>query len=329
MANPQDIQLPINPKVLIGTLIAFGLVYVIFRSVTVIDATEKGVVLRLGQFHTLLEPGFHPVIPFADQVYKVETEVIHKEEFGYRSQPVRRGRSDGRTQYSTANYDEESLIVTGDLNMAEVEWSVQYQIENPRLFLFHVHEPVKTLRDLSESVICRVVGDRSVFETLTVGRTQIEQEANEALQRALVDYNTGIKVVAFKLQNVLPPDAVKPSYNHVNEAEQYRERLINEAQKEYNSRVPRALGQAKQALEQAEGYRTDRINRARGEAEKFISVYEAYKSAKVVTRQRMYLEAMNEVLNSVDALILVDEDQQSVLPFLNLTGTKGGNLEKK
>jgi len=329
MANPQELQLPINPRILVGMLILILLIYLVFRSFVIIDPTEQGVVLRLGKFHSLLEPGPHILIPIADQVFKVETKVIHKEEFGYRSQPERRSSADGRTQYSSANYEDESLIVTGDLNMAEVEWSVQYQIEDPRLYLFNVHEPVKTLRDLSESVICRVVGDRSVYEILTVGRTEIEDESKLALQAAMDQYETGIKLVALKLQNVLPPDPVKPSYNEVNEAEQYRERLINEAQKEYNSRVPRALGQAKQRMEQAEGYKVDRVNRALGEANKFVAVYQAYNKAKEVTRQRMYLEAMNDVLTSVDSLILVDEDQKSLLPLLNLNPAKGGTDAKK
>jgi len=319
--NPKDV--PINPKAVAFIVLGAIVVLIGFNSYKTINATEQGVVLRLGKAKAdLLPPGLHFIIPFVDRVYRVETEVIHKEEFGYRSSDTRTVR----TSYNTDNFDAESLRVTGDLNMAEVEWSVQYKIGDPYLFLFHVADPVGTLRDLSESVMCRVVGNRSVYEVLTVGRGEIEIEARAGLQDALDHYKTGMKIVALKLQNVLPPDKVKPSYNNVNEAEQYKEKLVNQAQEKYNSTVPKALGEAKQRLEQSEGYRVQRVNSARGEANKFIAIYEAYSQAKEVTKKRMYLETMSEILAGMDDVILVDEDLKSVLPLLNL---QGGNHADK
>lgn len=313
--NPKDI--PINPKAVAYIVLGVIVALIGFNSYKTINATEQGVVLRLGKAkEELLPPGLHFIIPFVDQVYRVETEVIHKEEFGYRSSDS----ASTRTRYNTENFDAESLRVTGDLNMAEVEWSVQYKISDPYLYLFHVADPIGTLRDLSESVMCRVVGNRSVYEVLTVGRAEIEIEARKGLQDSLDHYRTGMKIVALKLQNVLPPDKVKPSYNDVNEAEQYREKLVNQAQEKYNSTVPKALGQAKQRMEQAEGYRARRINRARGEADKFISVYEAYKLAKDVTKKRIYIETMSEILAGMEDVVLVDEDLKSIVPLLNLGG---------
>lgn len=309
----------LNPKQLTIILVVMSVAFLGFNSFSKIEPNEQGVVLRLGKYKETLEPGPHFVVPLVDRVYVVETEVIHKVEFGYRSQD-----SSDRTTYRKGIL-KESLMVTGDLNMAEVEWSVQYKIEEPFKYLFKVRDPIETLRDLSRSVMSQVVGDRSVYEALTVGRNSIEIESRDSLQKAINEYDMGLKLVALKLQNVLPPDSVKPSYNEVNEAEQYRERLVNEAQRERNSLVPKARGEAKQRLEQSEGYRIDRVNRAKGEAERFITVYNEYTKAKDVTRKRMYLETMNEVLQGMDSVILVDEKQTGVLPLLNLTGTsKGG-----
>ena len=315
-------QIPFNPRIVAYIVALLILLLIGIKTIVIIEPNEKGVVLRLGRaLDDLLMPGANFVVPFVDDVYILETEVIHKEEFGYRSA----GAMNNRTRYSTNSYNEESLIVSGDLNMAEVEWSVQYKISNPKNYLFRIADPVGTLRDLSESVMCSVIGNRSVYEVLTVGRTEIEVLAVQDLQSLLDQYETGIKVVTLKLQNVLPPDKVKPSYNEVNEAEQYREKLVNQAQEQYNAAVPRAEGQAKQRLEQAEGYRIDRINRARGEADRFINIYDAYKSAKEVTRKRMYLETMAELLGRTDNVTIVDDDLGSLLPLLNLDRNKGGN----
>ena len=314
-------QIPFNPRVLAYIIAALILLLIGMKTIIIIEPNEKGVVLRLGRaLDQLLMPGANFVVPFVDDVYILETEVIHKEEFGYRST----GALNNRTRYSSDNFYEESLIVSGDLNMAEVEWSVQYKINNPKNYLFRIADPVGTLRDLSEAVMCSVIGNRSVYEVLTVGRTEIEVLAAQDLQDLLDQYETGIKVVTLKLQNVLPPDKVKPSYNEVNEAEQYREKLINQAQEQYNASVPRAQGEALQRLEQAEGYRIDRINRARGEADRFINIYNAYKPAKEVTRKRMYLETMTELLTDAQDVTIVDDDLGSLLPLLNLDKKKGG-----
>lgn len=306
-------DIDVDPKVVSYGIIIVLVLFLAYKSIAIIDPTEQGVVLRLGRaLPSALQPGPHFVIPIVDRVYRVETEIIHKEEFGYRST----GSRGGRTEYR--GVDEEALIVTGDLNIAEVEWSVQYKIGDPYKYLFKVNKPVDTLRDLSESVMGQTIGNRNVYEVLTVGREQIEVQAKIDLQKALDQYETGIKVTALKLQNVLPPDKVKPSYNEVNEAEQYREQLINQAQEKYNAAIPRAEGVALQRLEQAKGYQVDRINRAKGEADRFVAIYEAYRQAKDVTKRRMYLETMASILGSMDQVVLVDEDLKSFLPLMNL-----------
>ena len=302
----------LNPNQLALILVVLACLFLSFNSFFKIEPNEQGVVLRFGKYNRTLGPGPHFVIPMVEEVYVEETEVIHKVEFGYRSQD-----SAERTTYSKGIF-KESLMVSGDLNMAEVEWSVQYKIQDPYKYLFKVHDPIETLRDLSRSVMSQVVGDRTVYEALTVGRDSIEIEAVSLLQEATNSYDMGIKLVALKLQNVLPPEAVKPSYDEVNEAEQYRERLVNEAQRERNSVVPKARGEAKQRMEQAEGYRIERVNRAKGEADRFISVYEEYSKARDVTRKRLYLETMDKVLRNVDDVIIVDSGQTGILPLLNL-----------
>lgn len=308
VAKPSNLEL--DPKHMAIILAVALTLFLAFTSFTRIDTNEKGVLLRLGKYREpLLEPGAHFVIPLIDRVYTEETEVIHKVEFGYRSKELNRSSS-------RKGVVKESLMVSGDLNMAEVEWSVQYRISNPYNYMFKVRDQIDTLRDLSSSVMSQVLGDRTVYEALTVGRDLIELESTQLLQESIDYYDMGITILNLKLQNVLPPDKVKPSYNEVNEAEQYREQQLNEAQRERNSVVPKARGQAKQRVEQAKGYRIDRINRARGEAERFVAVYEAYSKAKDVTRKRMYLEAMSEVLQSLDQVILLEDS--SALPLLNL-----------
>jgi len=195
---------------------------------------------------------------------------------------------------------------------------VQYRIVDPFQFLFRVRNVNETLRDMSEAVMRKVVGDRTVNEVLTVGRQEVSALVEQQLQALCDQYENGIKIEQVVLQDVNPPDAVKPSFNEVNEAQQEKERLINQAQAEYNAIIPRARGAALKTIQEAEGYLLDRVNRAQGDSARFVSLYESYRRAPDVTRTRIYLETMNEVLPNVSRKIVVDEDIRGILPLMNL-----------
>ena len=291
-------------------------VFVVSQSFYQVEPEEVGVVLRLGKYvGDNAPPGLHFRIPFVDRVYKVPIQRQLTEEFGFRTPgiPV-------LAEVARQNPKEESSMLTGDLNAAVVDWVVQYRIVDPYKYLFRVRNVELTFRDMSEAVMREVVGDRTVNEVITVGRQEITIVAKEKLQELCDLYETGIQVDQVVLQDVTPPDPVKPAFNAVNQAEQEKVRLISEAQSEYNKVVPRARGEAEQTVLAAEGYALERVNRAQGEAARFSSVYEQYRKAPEVTRQRIYLETMNGILPKVGQKIIVDEDARGVLPLLNLGG---------
>ena len=287
----------------------------ISTSVYMVQADEVGVVLRFGKYVQTTGPGLHFRVPFGvDDVDTVAIKKVFKEEFGFRTK-----EPGVRTQYDTdGNYHAESLHLTGDLNAADVEWVVQYQISDPYVYLFVVRDPVRALRDLSEAVMRTVVGDATVTEVLTIGRVEIVVRVRERLQMLLDRYDTGLTLVNVVLQDVNPPDAVKPSYNNVNAAKQEKDRLINEARKSYNESVPREKGIARQRILEAEGYALERINRARGDAHRFIVIQGEYAGAKAVTRRRLYLETISMVLPNVREVYVVDQDVRGILPLLQL-----------
>lgn len=296
-------------------LLAIVVILVAFSSFYTVEPEEQGVILRFGKFAGMTDPGLHWKIPVVDQVIKVPTQRQLKEEFGYRTQDA-----GVRSTFTDAGLSDESLMLTGDLNVADVEWVVQYRVNDPEAFLFRVRDPQDTLRDLSEAVMRQAVGDRTVDEVLTIGRQETATEVEQGLQALLEEYHTGLKVEQVVLQGVDPPDPVKPSFNEVNEAEQEREQLINAAQSEYNRVIPRARGEAEQTIAQAEGYALDRVNRAEGEASRFNSLYGEYRQAPEVTRKRLYLETMSEIVPKVGQKVIVDEEARSVLPLLELGG---------
>jgi membrane protease subunit HflK len=303
-----------------GVLLIVVIVF-LATSFYTIDPEEVGIILRLGEYVRSTDPGLHFKLPFGiEGVIKVPVQRQLKDEFGFRT--VKAGV---RTQYSTKGYSGEANMLTGDLNAAVVEWVVQYRIVDPYMYLFRVRNVENTFRDMSEAVMRQVVGDRTVNEVLTVGRQEIADLALTELQDLCDQYETGIKVEQVVLQDVNPPDAVKPSFNEVNEAQQEKERLINEAQSEYNKVIPRARGEAEQTIRQAEGYALDRLNRARGDSARFVAFYDAYRKAPDVTRKRIYLETMNDILPRVQQKIIVDDEMKNVLPLLNLDTKRRGS----
>jgi membrane protease subunit HflK len=285
-----------------------------FTSWFTVDPEEAGVVLRFGRFVRQVPSGLHLKLPYpVETVLKVPVERQLKEEFGFRTE-----EADIRTTYSSEDLTAESLMLTGDLNVAVVEWTAQFRVRDPYKYLFKVRNVRKTFRDMNETVMREVIGDRSVNEVLTVGRQEIAAEVEQRLQALCNQYDNGIKVEQIVLQDVNPPDAVKPSFNEVNQAQQEREKLINQARADYNQIIPRAKGQAQQTLEQAQGFATDRVNRARGDAELFVQVHAAYQRAPEVTRRRMYLETMGAIYPKVKRKIVLDDSLKGILPLVPL-----------
>ena len=295
-------------------VLAFLCLILVFTCWFTVDPEEVGVVLRFGKYTRTVLPGLNFKLPFGiETVFKVSVERQFKEEFGFRTL-----RAGVKTQYSRQDFQRESLMLTGDLNAGEIEWITQYRINDPYKFLFRVRNARQTFRDINEAVMREVVGDRTVNEVLTVGRQEIANTVTQKIQDLCIQYETGIKVTQVVLQDVNPPDPVKPAFNEVNEAQQEREKLINQARSEYNRIIPKASGEAARTIEEAKGYAMERINQAKGEAAKFNSVYMEYAKAKQVTRQRIYLETMGSIMQKVGRKLITDENTTGILPLFQL-----------
>jgi len=307
-----------NPRTIRMVVVGLLVLILVFTSFVTIGPEEVGVVLRFGKYVRTINPGLNFKLPFGiETVYKVPVERQLKLEFGFRTE-----EAGVRTRYSQKAFLEESLMLTGDLNAAEVEWIVQFRIKDPYKFLFRVRNPIQTFRDMNEAVMREVVGDRTVNEVLTIGRQEIADVVEQKLQKLADQYETGIKVDQVVLQDVTPPDPVKPAFNEVNEAQQEKEKLINQAWAEYNRVIPKARGEAQRKIEEARGYALERVNRARGEAARFTALYNEYLKAREVTRQRIYLETMEEVLSNVGRKLITDEKATGILPLFQLDKSK-------
>lgn len=316
----EEFELPSFQRwaVILG-IVALVVIIALFMSFYTVGADEEGVIQRFGRYVRTTEPGLHFKVPFGvETLKKVKVERVLKQEFGFRT--IRAGV---RSQYSQQDYFGESLMLTGDLNSAVVEWIVQYKIKDPFQFLFNVRNAEETLRDISESVMRLVVGDHSVDEVIVLSRQEIEIQAQELTQQLLDEFEIGLQVVTIKLQNVNPPVPVQPAFNEVNEARQEKERITNEALEAYNKVIPQAKGQAEQTVRRAEGYATNRVNRAKGDAERFLSVLREYSKAKEVTRRRIYLETMLEVLPKLEDVYIIDEEQKGLIPLLQFSKKEG------
>lgn len=314
-----------NPQVPKTGILAAALVLLVviggFTSVYTVQAEAQGVVLRFGRFVRTVDPGLRFKLPFGiERVSKVPVRRQLKQEFGFGTV----GASNP-TQFSDEQQQERSMV-TGDLNAATVEWIIQYRIREPELFLFKVRNPGTTLRDISESVMRTVVGDRTVDEVITVGRQEIEAEALTQLQDAVNKFELGLSIDQVQLKNVNPPTPVQPSFNEVNQAQQEREQLINVANGEYNKVVPRASGEAEQKIQAAEGYALKRVNEAQGDVARFNAVLKEYLKAKEVTKRRIYIETMREVLPRLGRKVIIDDQASQVLPLLNLSPELQKNL---
>lgn len=307
----------------VGGLVAAVLGLMFLSSCWVQVGTDSvGIVLRFGEHVKNLQSGLHFKWPMGiDEVVQVQTEKQQKLEFGFRTQ-----RPGVKTQYSSGNYKEESLMLTGDLNVVDVQWTVQYRIEDPEKYLFNIRAPRETLRYMSQATMREIVGDRTVSEVLTVGRTEVANKVEQKLQELCDEYEIGVRINQVIPQDITPPDKVQPSFNAVNEAQQEKERLINQAKGERNKKVPKARGEAQRKIRQAEGYAINRKNRARGEAARFEKMYRAYDKAPEVTRRRIYIETLQEALPKVERKLIIDGEGSDVVPLIPFD--KMGKMQK-
>lgn len=301
---------------LFTVIIVIIIIQVVYSSFYTIKPGERGVVLRFGEYSKTAPPGLNFKIPLVDTVIKVDIETVRKEEFGFRT------RAPGRqTIYQKEGFDAESLMLTADKNVIDVEWIVQYKVRDPFNFLFKVQDVKQAVRDISETAIRRVIGNMD-FDYVLSNREILAGTTATEMQAELDNYEAGVDIVTVQLQDVNPPDAVKPAFNEVNEADQDMKRLVNEAEEAYNRVIPKASGEALQIVEQARGYSVQRVNESKGETARFLAIMKEYQAAEDVTRQRMYLETLRDVLPTVKNIYVIDKEQRSILPFLDISGAK-------
>ncbi|MDR1147504.1 MAG: FtsH protease activity modulator HflK [Spirochaetaceae bacterium] len=298
-------------------LIIVGIIILVFlgTSMYIVDQTEKAVVTRFGRFLKINNPGLHFQLPFGiDNHYTINVTAYNTEQFGFKT--IKSGVS---TMYS--NRTPESMMLTGDLNIIDVEWIIQYRIVDPKAWVFNVNERGQTIRDVSRSVINMLVGDRGIMDIMGPERSAIENSATVLMNETFRSYGLGIDVNTVKLQNIDPPVGVQEAFDDVNKAEQDMNRLINEGQQAYNAAIPRARGEADRRIQIAQGYATERVNNANGEVARFNAVYDEYRKAPEVTRRRLYYEMIEEVfaVNEDSApTVIIDRSLQNFLPFKNL-----------
>lgn len=301
----------------IAIAVVLGLILV-FSSFFVVDQKEEAVVLNFGKFSRMVGPGLHFKIPFGvEKNYNVPTQRILKEEFGFRTL-----QSGIVTNYSTGDFSNESIMLTGDLNIVDVEWIIQYQITDARAWLFGVEDQRKTIRDISQSVINMLVGDRTIFDVIGAERASIEVQGQQLMNELYKSYGLGVRVTTVKLQNIVPPKgSVQDAFEDVNKAIQDRSRLINEGKEAYNQAIPRASGEAEQTIQEAQGYATARVNQAKGDVARFLAVLGEYRQAPDVVRTRLYYEMYDQVFGGDSTTDIIDKNLRNFLPLKNMGGT--------
>jgi len=290
----------------------------LFSSFFMVDQKEESVVLNFGKFSRIVGPGLHLKIPFGvERNLNIPTQRILKEEFGFRTL-----QSGIVSSYSTGDFSNESIMLTGDLNIIDVEWIIQYQITDARAWLFGVEDTHKTIRDIAQSVINMLVGDRTIFDVIGAERAAIEVQGQDEMNKLYKSYGLGIRVTTVKLQNIVPPKgSVQDAFEDVNKAIQDRSRLINEGKEAYNQAIPKASGQAEQTIQEAQGYATERVNQARGDVSRFLAVLGEYRQAPDVVRTRLYYEMYDQVFGgAAGGTDLIDKNLKNFLPLKNMGG---------
>ena len=316
-ATPQGMPRWLGPTTIILAIIGIAVIIFLSTSFYIVDQTEDAVVTRFGKYLTTNGPGMHYKLPFGiDKQYQVQTKVVQTEQFGFRT--IKAGVN---TIYSNDKFPDESTMLTGDLNIVDVEWIIQYRIVDPRAWLFNVKDRTETIRDVSRSIINMLVGDRAILDVIGSQRTTIEVEAIQLMNDTFKQYGLGIEVIAVKLQNIVPPEGVQAAFEDVNKAIQDMNRLINEGKEAYNKEIPKAQGEADKIIQIAQGYASERVNVARGDVARFNAVYEEYRKAPDITRRRLYYEMVENVFKDETGTTLIDRRFQNFLPLMNLEST--------
>jgi membrane protease subunit HflK len=305
----------LTPKAVVIVVVVILLLITAFSSFFVVDQKEQAVVLLFGRLNRMAEPGLHFKLPYGiEKNYNVPTQVVLKDEFGFRSE-----RPGIATIRSAQDFPGESIMLTGDLNIVDVEWIIQYRIVNAYNWLFKVQEKEKTIRDISQSIINQLVGDRAIFDVIGAERANIENQGQEQMNQLFDKYELGIRVTTVKLQNIVPPAGpVQQAFEDVNKAIQDRSRLINEGQEAYNQAIPKAKGEAEQLIQEAEGYRIQRVNNAEGDVARFARVLSEYNRNPGVTRTRLYYEMFEDVFADAENVDLIDRSLRNFIPFKSL-----------
>lgn len=310
----------LNSRALGIVVVVLVLIGIAGTAFFVVDQTEEAVVLRLGRYHRTQGPGLHYKLPFGiEQSYNVPTQVIQNMTFGFRVE-----RPGVTTTISSRDFPQESVMLTGDLNIVDVEWIIQFRIVDPRQWLFKVQDREKTIRDISQSVVNRLVGDRAIMSVLSEQRSEIEVRAQDEMNAVFQGYEFGVQVTAVRLQNIVPPSGrVQDAFEDVNRAIQDLNRLVNEGREAYNREIPRAQGEAEQIVQIAQGYARERVNRAEGDVARFLSVLSEFNNDPATTRTRLYFEMMEEVFADAQGTQLIDRNLSNFIPLMNLPGSGG------
>lgn len=309
-----------KPKIFLIAVIVIAAIILVSSSFYIVDGTEEAVVLTFGKFNRISGPGLHFKLPWVEKNYNVPTQVVQNLSFGFRTE-----QAGINTVYSRGDYPEESIMLTGDLNIVDVEWIVQYRIMDPKAWLFNVENRHKTIRDISQSAINLLVGDRAILDVIGQERQNIEIQGQEMMNELLTSYGLGINVTTVKLRNIVPPaGAVQDAFEDVNKAIQDMNRLINEGKEQYNREIPKAQGQAAAVIQEAEGYAAQRVNESRGDVARFISVYDQYKNNKEITKTRLYIEMIENVFGEASATDLIDRNLENFIPLKALQSQAGG-----
>lgn len=318
--NVTPMRGPIKAATIVLIVVAVGVIALFSTSFFVVDQTEQAVVLTFGKFTAIAEPGLHFKWPLGIQRnYNIKTRVVQTEQFGFRTE-----QAGIQTRYEQRTYPEESTMLTGDLNIVDVEWIIQYRINDPKAWLFNLEDKQETIRDISQSVINMLVGDMTILDVMGARRVAIEQAGIELMNSTLKGYGLGIEIIAVKLQNIVPPTGVQASFEDVNKAIQDMNRLISEGKEAYNKEIPRARGEADRIVQIAKGYAAERVNKANGDVARFKAVYEEYRKAPDVTRDRLYYEMMEAVFADEKNVELIDSSLSNFIPIKNFSAQAGG-----
>ena len=314
----------VKPRLIVIAVIVIALIILVTSSFFVVDQTEQGVVLLFGKFNRIAGAGLHFKMPFnIEKNYNVPTQVVQNMQFGFRTE-----KAGITTVYSRGDYPEESIMLTGDLNIVDVEWTIQYLIVDPKAWLFNVENREKTIRDITQSTVNLLVGDRAILDVIGSERTAIESEGQVLLNDRLKSYNLGINVTTIKMGNIVPPRGeVQDAFEDVNKAIQDMNRLINEGKEQYNREIPRASGEAEKLIQEAKGYAAERVNEARGDVARFNSVLAEYQKNRDVTRTRLYIEMIEDVFAGTDRTDLIDKNLDNFIPLKTLQGQLQGGVQ--